>query len=201
MTAAVWRAVLAATTAAVLAGCSPGSGGRTSAPPLGDPTDPPSVTVAPARNCPELPRAKPVDGGLPALRLPCLGDGPDVRLSDLRGTPTVVNVWAAWCINCDREMPLFTRAVSDYGDQVRFLGVHYKASRAAGLASEVDFGVPFWSVHDEDGDRVVRGLRAGAPPQTLFVDADGRVVGRKVGEIRSQQEMRELVERYLGVVA
>ena len=213
MTSVARAVLLAVTTAVLLAGCGgddttgpepapPAASSRAASPTAASTSAASSAAAAqPARACPDLPRALPVEGGLPALTLPCLGTGPDVRLSDLRGTPTVLNVWAAWCINCDREMPLFARAVRDYGDAVRFVGVHYKASRDAGLASEDDFGVPFWSVHDEDGDRVVRALRAGAPPQTLFVDAAGRLVGRKVGEIRSQAELRDLVERYLGVAS
>lgn len=159
------------------------------------------ASTPPPAPCPDLPRTRPVEGGLPPLTLPCLGRGPDVRLSDLRGTPTVVNVWAAWCTNCDREMPLFAEAVRQYGDAVRFFGVHYKAPREAGLVSQDDFGVPFPSVHDEDGDRVVEQLGAYAPPQTFFVDASGRVTGRQVGEIRSQHEMTALIQKYLGVRA
>lgn len=190
--------VATAAVLALLTGCGDAA---TTGPPRPERSTARPVAKPVVPECPDLPRAEPVDGGLPPLRLPCLGPGPDVRLSDLRGVPTVLNVWAAWCVNCDREMPLFARAVRDYGDAVRFVGIHYKASRDAGLASEDDFGVPFWSVHDEDGDRVARRLRAGAPPQTLFVDAEGRLAGRKVGEIRSQREMRALVERYLGVRA
>lgn len=149
--------------------------------------------------CPDLPRAGPVEGGLPDLTLPCLGEGPDVRLSDLRGVPTVVNVWAAWCTNCAREMPLFAKAVETYGERVRFFGIHYKASRDQGLASHGDFGVPFPSVHDADGDRIVQELGATAPPQTFFVDATGRVTGREIGEVTSSREMAELIERHLGV--
>jgi cytochrome c biogenesis protein CcmG/thiol:disulfide interchange protein DsbE len=149
--------------------------------------------------CPELPRQEPVPDGLPALRLPCLGGGPAVRLSDLRGTPMVLNVWAAWCVNCDREMPLFGDAMARAGTKVRFFGVHYKAAEKYGEQSAADFGVPFPSVHDEDGDKVARALRATAPPQTLFVSADGKVMGREVGEITSQAELDGLVRRYLGV--
>ena len=149
--------------------------------------------------CPTLSRAQPRQDGLPGLELPCLGDGPSVNLADLRGVPTVLNVWAAWCTNCDREMPLFASAVDRAGDRVRFFGVHYKAPRDYGLRSEVDFGVPFPSVHDEDGDLVVQRLRAAAPPQTLFLTAEGALAGRKVGEITSQAELDRLVQRYLGV--
>lgn len=149
--------------------------------------------------CPRLVPAAPVTGGLPDLRLPCLGGGPSVNLADLRGKPMVLNVWAAWCPNCDREMPLFADAMTRAAGRMRFFGVHYKAAEKFGERSAADFGVPFPSVHDEDGDRVVRALRTAAPPQTLFVTADGRVAGRQVGEIRSQAQLDELVQRYLGV--
>lgn len=156
-----------------------------------------SYTLPP---CPELPRQDPVPDGLPALRLPCLGGGPAVRLSDLRGKPMVLNVWAAWCTNCDREMPLFSDAVARAGDRVRFFGIHYKAPNAYGVRSAADFGVPFPSVHDEDGDKVSRALRPLAgPPQTLFVTADGKIAGREPGEITSQAQLDRLVRRYLGV--
>ena len=150
--------------------------------------------------CPRLPRQQPVADGLPALRLPCLGGGPAVRLSDLRGTPMVLNVWAAWCTNCDREMPLFGDAMARAGAKVRFFGVHYKAAEKYGERSAADFGVPFPSVHDEDGDKVTRAFRPLAgPPQTFFVTADGTVAGRKVGEIESQEQLDGLIDRYLGV--
>ena len=67
------------------------------------------------------------------------------------------------------------------------------------LFASTDFGVPFPSVHDEDGDLVVKELRAFAPPQTFFVTADGRVAGREIGEITSQGELDRLIARYLGV--
>jgi thiol-disulfide isomerase/thioredoxin len=167
------------------------------------PARPAASSSAPATGaahaCPSLERAAPVEGGLPDLELPCLSDGPSVNLADLRGVPTVVNVWAAWCTNCDREMPLFADAVERAGERVRFFGVHYKAARDFGLQSVEDFGVPFPSVHDEDGDLVVQRLGAYAPPQTFYVTADGQVAGRKLGEITSQREFDRLVERYLGV--
>jgi thiol-disulfide isomerase/thioredoxin len=149
--------------------------------------------------CPRLPAAKPVVGGLPDLRLPCLGGGPSVDLADLRGTPTVLNVWAAWCEICNEEMPVLAAGMRRAGDRVRFFGVHYNAAEKYGQQSAADFGVPFASVHDEDGDRVARGLRIAGPPQTFFVTAEGKVAGRKIGAIRSQGELDRLVQRYLGV--
>ena len=183
--------------ALLLAGCS------------ADPTRPatmgserpagPSMDLGASPPCPELPRVAPRPDGLPDDELGCLGAGPAVRLSDLRGTPLVLNVWAAWCTNCDREMPILSAVQDRAGERLRFFGVHYKAKRGYGLQSAADFGVSFPSVHDEDGDLIAGALQAFAPPQTFFVTADGQIAGRKIGEIRSADELAGLVEKYLGV--
>jgi hypothetical protein len=96
-------------------------------------------------------------------------------------------------------MPLLAEAQRKAGTKLRFFGVHYKAPRDYGLRSAVDFGVSFPSVHDEDGDVIVRDLKAYAPPQTFFVTADGRIAGHKIGEIRSAQELAALIKTNLGV--
>ena len=58
--------------------------------------------------------------------LQCLGDGPEVRLSELRGTPMVVNVWAPWCLPCRSELPLLAEVAGRAGSAVQFLGVDIK---------------------------------------------------------------------------
>lgn len=192
-------AALCAASVLLLVGC-----GADTSPPRSSATgtDSPSTAtgaVGALPPCPELTRAKPRPDGLPATPLDCLGAGPAVRLSDLRGTPMVLNVWAAWCTNCEREMPLLADVQRKAGTKLRFFGVHYKAPRSYGLRSAADFGVSFPSVHDEDGDLIARELQAFAPPQTLFVTADGRIAGRKIGEIRSTQELAALIKTHLGV--
>ena len=72
---------------------------------------------------------------------------------------------------------------------MRFFGVHYKAAREYGERSAADFGVPFPSVHDEDGDQVVKALRATAPAADPVRDRRRQVAGRKVGEITSQSQL------------
>jgi cytochrome c biogenesis protein CcmG, thiol:disulfide interchange protein DsbE len=194
-------AALVVVATAALSGCGAGStssmagGGMTQA----ARTTGTSGSLGSLPPCPHLTHAKPVADGLPDLTLPCLGRGPEVTLSDLRGRPLVVNVWAAWCSNCRREMPLYREAMRRAGDQLRFFGVHFKAPRGFGLRSAADFGVPFPSVQDADGDRVFASLHVYAPPVTLFVAADGTVQGRKVGEIRSETELAGLIHEYLGV--
>jgi cytochrome c biogenesis protein CcmG, thiol:disulfide interchange protein DsbE len=189
----------AALVAALLAGCT-GSDGTPDASKQTlhiDPTQQASSYVVPP--CPDLAHQPAVKGGLPDLTLPCLGGGRQVRLADLRGTPTVLNVWAAWCEICSDEMPVLADGMHRAGDRVRFFGVHYKARETYGERSAEDFGVAFPSVQDTDGDKTVLALRATAPPQTLFYAADGTLAGRHAGAIRSSAELDGLVQRYLGV--
>jgi cytochrome c biogenesis protein CcmG, thiol:disulfide interchange protein DsbE len=181
----------------LLTGCGSATP-ETTAAPTGGPARAAAVPAPPP--CPDLPHASaPAPGGLPATRLRCLGDGPAVRLSDLRGTPTVVNFWAAWCTECRAEMPYFRDVVREAGLRVRFVGVHAWAERDFGLQSVTDFGVPFASLDGGDGNEVPASVRVPAPPTTLFVDASGRIVGRRVGALTSEAQLRELVGRYLGV--
>jgi cytochrome c biogenesis protein CcmG, thiol:disulfide interchange protein DsbE len=192
-------ALVGAALAVLLAGCgsgSAGSSGTTGAAAA-------RTTLAPPPACPRVPEvtAPAVAGGLPATTLRCLGSGPAVRLSDLRGTPTVVSFWAAWCTECRVEMPYFRAAMAQGAGRVRFLGVHAWADGDFGRQSVTDFGVPFASLDGGDGNEVPASMKVPAPPTTLFVDATGKVVGRQIGVFHSREQLSQAIRRYLGVAA
>jgi peroxiredoxin len=114
-------------------------------------------------------------------------DGGQVRLSDLRGKPLLVNFWASWCTPCRQEMPLIVKA--------------YDANRAAGLtviavdlqenpdqvrAFARDFGMTFPIVIDRNGS-VGDAWRIGGPvqgiPSSYFIDSEGIVRARIHGPL------------------
>lgn len=147
--------------------------------------------------------AAPVEDGLPEVTLPCLGGGPNVQLSGLRG-PLVVNLWANWCGPCRRELPLYQEFSEKYAGRVGVLGVDYKdvmVDRALAMAQ--DTGATYPQLADPAGDleateafRGIRGL-----PVLALVDAEGRVVHRAALEITSLAQLEDLVEEHLGVTA
>ena len=51
-------------------------------------------------------------------------DGQEVRLSDMQGTPVVLNFWASWCPPCKSEMPDFEEASKTYEGKVAFMMVN-----------------------------------------------------------------------------
>lgn len=146
---------------------------------------------------PEGPRPD-AEEPLPDVTLACLGGGPDVDLTALRG-PMVINLWAQWCPPCREELPHYQRLHEEAGDQVAVLGVDYQDTRpdwALDLLAQT--GVTYPSVADPGGKlRVpfrVRGL-----PGIVFVDEDGEVRAVDYVVIESYEQLTDLVEQRLGV--
>lgn len=137
-------------------------------------------------------------GGLPQVELPCLGGGPDVDLSTLRG-PLVINLWAQWCGPCRAELPYYQRLHVEADHEVEVIGVDYQDTRpdvALELAGET--GVTYPLLADPGAElRVpfrVRGL-----PAVVFVDGDGAVTHTEYVVIGSYDQLRDLVEEHLDV--
>jgi cytochrome c biogenesis protein CcmG, thiol:disulfide interchange protein DsbE len=121
------------------------------------------------------------------LRTP---DGGELRLSDLRGHPVLVNFWASWCIPCRQEMPEIVRAWAahrDGGLQVVAVDLQENADQVRGFAGE--FGMTFPIAIDRTG-AVASAWRIGGPikgiPSSYFLDADGVVRARVFGPLTAQ---------------
>ena len=145
---------------------------------------------------------EPVDGGLPSVTLPCLGGGPDVDLSSLRG-PMVINLWASWCGPCREEMPALEAFHQQYGDRVAVLGMDVndvQPEMALGLVE--DTGATYPSLVDVGGEifseKVFAFARRGVPA-FVFVDEQGEVVGSTNGGVESVDEIKDLVADQLGI--
>ena len=141
-----------------------------------------------------------VEGGLPAVTLPCFGGGPDVDLSTLRG-PLVVNLWASWCGPCREEMPVIERFHQQYGDRVPVIGIDYEDVQVEAAMELVrETGVTYPLLADPQA-----ALQGAAPfpgrmglPMFAFVDADGGVEV-VAGGVDSVGALEDLVDQHLGV--
>ncbi|WP_416955167.1 TlpA family protein disulfide reductase [Nocardioides sp. T5] len=143
-----------------------------------------------------------VEGGLPEVTLPCLGGGPDVDLSSLRG-PVVINLWQAQCEPCRQEMPALEEFHQQYGDRVPVLGIDFNDVHPDGaLALAEETGATYPSIADPGGELMVEDAFAVARrglPAFVFVDEDGVVVAQDSGGVDSVAEIKAKVAEHLGI--
>ncbi|KFE48376.1 Thiol-disulfide isomerase or thioredoxin [Pseudomonas congelans] len=108
--------------------------------------------------------------------------GEPVRISDYRGKPVVINIWATWCPPCRREMPVLRDMQLERKD-ITFLFVNQAES--AGTVSDYlskQQLVLSNSFLDPDGE-FARKVGSVALPTTLFYSPDGRLTGSHLGEL------------------
>jgi cytochrome c biogenesis protein CcmG, thiol:disulfide interchange protein DsbE len=195
--------------AAVCAACGGASGSTGSGPGAASSKDGPSVTkdpstasLAKAAHLPPCPTsaATAASHGLPDVTLDCLGSGPAVHVAGLAGTPTVVNLWAAWCTDCHAELAYFDALSTHHG--VRVLGVDTEDTdgNALSFAAAYRPALRYPSVTDPSRT-VLTGIHAPGLPATAFLDSAGAVVHVHIGPYASAAALRQDVATYLHVTA
>ena len=189
-----------------LAGCTsappsdkPTFGG--SAPPVDESALAAAKVEAGIEECPASDAAAPAKDELPDITLDCLGGGKSVNLSGLGGTPTVINLWASWCEPCRKELPLLAKADKEYGSALNILGVDFD-DPAPDDAIELlrVSGVTYPQLVDRDS-AIRTALAVVGLPQTVFVDAQGRMVATERIPFRSYADLTAAISRHLGVTS
>jgi len=109
-------------------------------------------------------------------------DGNPVRLSNFKGKPLLVNIWATWCAPCVVEMPMLDKLAGREKDRLQVLVV----SQDIQGAEKVD---PFFAkskfkelepyIDSENG--LSFGFGSGLMPTTVLYDASGKEVWRVIG--------------------
>jgi cytochrome c biogenesis protein CcmG, thiol:disulfide interchange protein DsbE len=118
--------------------------------------------------------------------------GEPVRLSDLRGRPVIVNFWASWCGPCVEEFPLLQSAQAAHqADGLTVIGVVFRDNSEAARAFMQRMGAS-WAAAMDPGEQVAQGFGIHAPPETFFIDRDGVVRGRQIGQLTGADLQRQL---------
>jgi thiol-disulfide isomerase/thioredoxin len=107
--------------------------------------------------------------------------GPSRLLSDYRGKPLIINVWASWCGPCREEMGSLQRLAKRHGGrQFNIIGIS--------TDDYLDRAESFVKVHGTGFSNFIdtrlmleHMLGAERLPLTLLVDAQGRVLAKYYG--------------------
>jgi thiol-disulfide isomerase/thioredoxin len=117
----------------------------------------------------------------PAFALPSLDGDASVTLAGQRGHVVLLNFWATWCGPCEAEMPSMERLHARLrGEPFALLAVSVAKERDAIEAFRKRLGLSFPILLDPD-EAVAHRYQTTGFPESLLIDAEGRVVERYVG--------------------
>jgi thiol-disulfide isomerase/thioredoxin len=127
----------------------------------------------------------------------CLDSSPGVNIAAIKG-PAIINVWGSWCDPCKEEIPYFAEYFQTKDPQIQLIGVDVEEKRIEdGRMFARTHGIMWPNLFDGDGS--TRKYFGMGVPVTWFIDSDGKVLYKKIGPIKSVEELRSLSFKYFGL--
>jgi len=131
------------------------------------------------------------------ISVECVDGSAGAVIQSLRG-PMVLNVWGSWCTSCLAEMPEFVSFYGKAKGKVQLVGVAVEEAAPANSQRFIEkHGMTWPNFYDRENK--TRGYFGMGVPVTWFIDVTGEVKYKKIGVIKSEAELAELTEMYLGV--
>ncbi|MCH8844075.1 MAG: DsbE family thiol:disulfide interchange protein [SAR324 cluster bacterium] len=122
-----------------------------------------------------------------------------LTLSDLQGTPVLLNFWASWCVACRDEAAILQEAHLLYDvaqNRLRVIGVAIQDTPEKALAFAERFGKTYFLALDDEAGTIGLDYGLYGVPETFFIDAGGRIQYKQVGAVT-----RELIRTMLDEMA
>jgi cytochrome c biogenesis protein CcmG, thiol:disulfide interchange protein DsbE len=118
----------------------------------------------------------------PNFRAINLGTRDSASLEDYRGSVTLVNIWATWCLPCRDEMPSMQKLYDSLGARgfkIAAISID-EGSPEDVVAFAETFGLTFDILHDRSG-QVERLYQTTGVPESFLLDRRGILVKRVIG--------------------
>ena len=115
-------------------------------------------------------------------------EGDAITLSELRGSPVVINFWATWCGPCRQEVPAFS-AFAKAHPEIPVLGLSVDdgpISRVKRIVKEWSIAYPVAVV----GEALQAQYDISTLPTTVVIDENGKVTRVHVGVMSESQLAR-----------
>jgi len=112
-----------------------------------------------------------------------LARGDSLRIRErYKGTVTLVNIWATWCVPCKVEMPALQRAYDSLGASgFRIAAVSIDVDRPETVRQFTDeMHLTFDILQDKSG-RIQEAYQTTGVPESFLLDRSGTIVRRVIG--------------------
>ncbi|MEQ1611281.1 MAG: TlpA disulfide reductase family protein [Hyphomicrobiaceae bacterium] len=129
------------------------------------------------------------------------GAGAAKTLKDFTGKVVLLNLWATWCLPCRKEMPALDRLQAALGSD-KFEVVALSLDRAGVEASRKfleSIKIANLKLYVDPTAKMNGPLKIFGMPTTILIDAQGREVGRLLGEAEwDSEDAKKLIRATLG---
>lgn len=107
--------------------------------------------------------------------------------------PAIVNVWGSWCPPCREEIPYFVKLDEKF--DVTIIGVDVdEPGLVTGQRFASRVGMTWPNLFDAAGEST--SVFGPGVPVTWFIGADGQVAYKKIGVLKSYEELEKLARKY-----
>jgi cytochrome c biogenesis protein CcmG, thiol:disulfide interchange protein DsbE len=123
---------------------------------------------------------------------------PGVNAADFKGSVTLVNVWASWCVPCHDEVPYLQRLAQD--KRIRLVGINYKDQTDNARRFIGRYGNPFIAIGVDANGRAAIEWGVYGVPETFVVGRDGHIAYKLVGPINAgnfESQLEPAIEKAL----
>lgn len=121
-------------------------------------------------------------------------DGRDVKLSDFRGKPLIINFWTSWCPLCTDELRQLVFAQKEFSEKILVIAINRGESseQIQSVSQKLGIDSSLLILLDND-DTLYQTLGGFSMPETLFIDKDGMIREHQRGPA-GLEELRRRVQ-------
>jgi len=137
----------------------------------------------------------------PDFTLPTMSGG-NITLSELEGTPVVINFWATTCPHCVMELHYFEAVAQESEGEIKVIAIDVGESASKVQTFFGDYEPTMIVTLDGNGEVFLNYCQEDNPrgyiPITFFVDSEGIVQHIKIGAFQSEAELWDTLNDVFG---
>ncbi len=113
-----------------------------------------------------------------------------IQTRELRNRPTLINIWASWCVPCRQEATVLEQAAAGH-PRVRFIGINVRDANAEAIAFLRRYQTTYPNL-DDPNDQAWRAFQLTGVPESFLIDRKGHIVLHENGPFTDSSIERAL---------